>query len=1202
MKNKYAKILIVLAMAMILIMSDFVMLGKGIAIAIYEELDNQNNASNIKNIFFDAYFINNGKNSHYIEGNISQEQTLFLNINVKEQGVLKDAKINIENANFEILSDKVKNEYVKNINSDISQIELNEIVYEKNVIIELPIKFKKQELITNDYFDKENTISINGTYKDDREESVFGNIITRISWKQETDVNMNQKIEKYINLGEDGILLQQNITTQVVDNILPRENENLTLQVPVLDEQIPEDVVILLNGNKLLGDKFSYDKKSKIIQINNESKGIWGTAENTYKIIYKYNNVSYSNATIDLKTEMKTKLYTQSEIDKQDTNTVEIKEMGTVVNNNKIVTENIYKGFMYAGTQDETIFSESHYLEISDINSIDSISIEKGKEQFANNDGYLYTLQNKVLYKSTTINKEEFTKILGENGNITIKDLYGTVITNVNKESPVNEDGNIIVNYNEGTNYIVITTSKPISEGILTINNTRSIKGSDTGYNKKQLKNFTNLNMQTKLKTNLQEELTESNIKLEETKTEAKIEISNNQLSTLQTNENVQFLVTLRSDSEQYDLYKNPYIEIILPQNVGVNVKNILQLNGQEELKITNAKQYKNANAQQVIGIQIEGEQTSFENTINEGIQISITADITIDKTISSKSAEICMNYTNENKDGELFSTAINVNLNSKYGILTINEFSNYNKNGDTVEIIDNEEKVGKLDTLSEERDAKENIYIINNYEYDITDVAIIGKIPDLGEETIDDKELKATFAMNLKQPITVNQDLARVYYSEDANANKDSQTWKEEIPDLSAAKSFKIELADNKISSGQVIQVSYDLGIPANLKESESTYNNLTLDYNFSGVPMNLNSTMSLKTNETEKEQEESMIVSSQNELSIELSAISENKVLENGQDVKEGQKIKYNLKLTNNTNKDMTNINIGAVHTNAIYWNHVKEEVLNSITGKIETVSKYQEDTSLNKYETVIDNLPSGQSINLDYQISVKEVEDNDQTLSGQIKISADGMEEKQLDLNQSKIVESKLSLVLKDSFYEQTQLYSNQGFPIELCVKNTTDKNLNNIIVELPLPKEVYFSLENFSESDNVKFIEYTNKVAKFEILNINAQETVSIYTQLMIEKIALDTLYVNTNFSFNARVDDETYYSNEIERKLEQSETEITANQTASKEDKYLKDGEEIVFTTTIENKGAIAKTLNITDNVPKNIIVLILAKKLKQIKL
>ena len=78
---------------------------------------------------------------------------------MKEKGVLNDGKIKINNANFEIVKDKIQNSYVKDVNVAQNEITLNQISYGNKITIEIPIKFKKQENFEDNYFDKENEIA-----------------------------------------------------------------------------------------------------------------------------------------------------------------------------------------------------------------------------------------------------------------------------------------------------------------------------------------------------------------------------------------------------------------------------------------------------------------------------------------------------------------------------------------------------------------------------------------------------------------------------------------------------------------------------------------------------------------------------------------------------------------------------------------------------------------------------------------------------------------------------------------------------------------------------------------------------------------------------------------------------------------------------------------------------------------------------------
>lgn len=83
-----------------------------------------------------------------------------------------------------------------------------------------------------------------------------------------------KKFSKYIKIGENKALLQQNITTEVQENKLPRENETIITNIPKIQNKKPVEIQVLLNGKKLEQEKIQYDETKDILTIGNESKGI----------------------------------------------------------------------------------------------------------------------------------------------------------------------------------------------------------------------------------------------------------------------------------------------------------------------------------------------------------------------------------------------------------------------------------------------------------------------------------------------------------------------------------------------------------------------------------------------------------------------------------------------------------------------------------------------------------------------------------------------------------------------------------------------------------------------------------------------------------------------------------------------------------------------------------------------------------------
>lgn len=118
-------------------MAEFVVIGQNIVNAMTnEELENQSNSTNVSNVYFDAYFKDGENTTHSKESDLDEEETLIVNINVKNTGSIENGKI------------KISNQYVKDVNLETNEIELNKIIYQNDAKIEVPVTFKKQVIFT----------------------------------------------------------------------------------------------------------------------------------------------------------------------------------------------------------------------------------------------------------------------------------------------------------------------------------------------------------------------------------------------------------------------------------------------------------------------------------------------------------------------------------------------------------------------------------------------------------------------------------------------------------------------------------------------------------------------------------------------------------------------------------------------------------------------------------------------------------------------------------------------------------------------------------------------------------------------------------------------------------------------------------------------------------------------------------------------
>lgn len=1177
---------VIISLIITLMSTYFVIIGQTMSIALSVELESQGEDTNANNVKFDVYF-NLGENKgHEKNANLEEEQTLILNVNVKNQGVLKDAKIRIENPNFTIIKEKIASEYIKKVDTDKNEIELNSIIYSNNTIIELPIKFKKLNNFTEDYFEKEINVNLTGTYNNEIDTNVEVQRKIKLNWTADTEVSFTQEVGKYIDLGEGEILVQQNIYTEVPNNILPRKQETINIKTQQISGKYPQEVIVLANGVKLNAEQVKYNSEdgsleianSNVINENNEAG--WGNAKNEYNIIYTYNEIETANSTINLDTTVSTQLYTKAEmVVKSENVEVQLEEKGNIVELVKEATDSLYKGYMYANPENETIFEENNTIKISKASETETIELTNQEETFTNERDRMYNAV--TIYKSTTFNKADLERIFGESYEIQILNKENAEIAKITNETQCDEAGNIVVNYNEPTDYIKVVTSKPQTEGNFVIKNTKAIKG-NANYTKAQLKSFNKLNLNGTVTNGEKQSTSNAEIVLNDTKTEAKLEMSNTSLSTLQANNDVQFILTLKSDDAQYDLYKNPTIQIVLPQELDINVKKTAQLNFEDEIKVSKIGLQKREDGKKAIILELSGEQKNFASSLAQGIQIAIIADITISNTVPTKDEKIELLYTNENRPTEQFTDEIAIKINSKQGVLMTNKLENYSNSGETIETNDDKAVKAKLDTNEEAKLAKRTINVINNYEEPIKDVSILGKIGD--EEEIDSQTFKTTIEANLQNVITAQNKKASIYYTDRSDLEAQSEEWKPTTEELDTVKAFKVIL-EEELQPKESFSAEYNLYIPENVESGESLYTKTQLQYNYQGSEESTVSAMGLSAEESEQEQQPAQITEDVNGIGVAIVAKSGDKTLQENDVVQEGQAIKYVLSLTNNTDKDIKNIILEATNTNAIYYGEVEHE--EEVFGQMQKRYEYMEDDTLSSKQIKIEELKVGETKEISYQVSTKEVADNNQTITGQIKITAEGIEEKTIQNITNKINKGKLKLTLADTTSLDIALNGDDGYPLEFKVKNISNEEVKDVIVEVPISENLTFSTEN-TYIENGEFLEYKNGIAKFKINQIAKGQTETIYVRFYIKAIPYTELGMMISQYFKVNYEETDYTSNYQDRYAKQNKVEIVGTQKTNIEGETVKDGDNIIITIDVENKGIIDARINISDVIPEGL--------------
>ena len=147
-----------------------------------------------------------------------------------------------------------------------------------------------------------------------------------------------------------------------------------------------------------------------------------------------------------------------------------------------------------------------------------------------------------------------------------------------------------------------------------------------------------------------------------------------------------------------------------------------------------------------------------------------------------------------------------------------------------------------------EERQAKINIHLTNNYTDSISNIRVVGKIPYKNNTYIlNGKDLKSEFTTQMtSNGIIIPEELpsnikehTTVYYSEKQNPTKDidnaENEWKtkENVSDWSKIVSYIICIDDCKIASGQELKFNYDVTLPENVTLNMASFSTHAVYFN---------------------------------------------------------------------------------------------------------------------------------------------------------------------------------------------------------------------------------------------------------------------------------------------------------------------------------------------------------------------------------
>lgn len=1240
-EKKYCKTVIAILLVLCFTFANCFTLFTNISLATEESLGKQASENINYNVVYDAKLAKNDEvNGYELEGTIDEEDlSINMQVEIKKEGYLKNAKILIESENglsFEFTEEKNEKYQIEG-----NQISLSNISAGEKLDIKIPIKYKQRDDIEN--LNKKINVKLIGTYvkNNGKEYGISQNVVLKLVWHTNTEYTITSELRKYIPYNK-GIILQTSVTSLLPEQNNYVEKEELQINVINLDGYKIEKIIVSNKSEEDLKEtEWDYNKEeNKInIKIQNNKEAL---KSNEYLITYILSGDKKVELPFNLSSKIDGTIFmfgTDEKIETKLEKEYEVKEsIGSIVSidsksdksiklgnilNNSLSEENTYK------TNYETKFD----IDVSSTEMCENVLIRSNTPEFENEDSTFET--SKILFKQVKVSKDNFEKMLGQDGAIQIINENNEVIATLNKNSKVNNNAYVV---DIDTNNICIKTSKPQTEGILSIQTEKEII--KTEYSYEQIKTFSNINEKYTgsilYAENAESKVSdiENKIELEKTETNAELAISRKTLSTIADNNDVKLEVKLNNASEENDLYKNPRFQITFPEYINeVNIKNIAIANAEDVFQIVNNEIGKNEEGRIVLDIILEGNQTKYNsNILSNGTSIIINCSIKLNLYTPTSTAKIEMKYLNENANK--YKNEVNnvgyaeteVEYKAPVGVVSINRISNYENTGKTITSVDQGKVTDKIEIFDDAKVATMDIMVMNNNENDCNDIKILGRIPFKGNKDVTTgKDLGTTVDTELVSKINEdenNKSGATIYYSDNGEATEDLETvennWTTNPEDLENVKSYLIVLDNYEMKPGEILKYTYQYKIPANLEHNANIYGSFKTIYN------NLNEVTNIKEISTAD------IVGLTTGVGPQIAVQTITNVKNS---IKEYEKVKYTITIENTGSEVAENVKVDTkVPTGATVATHSSYNSVESTKGwtlksdrEIVTTIEKLNPGDIKKVEFFVqaNKLPTIEEYyagedgftkneNGTYSINQSYVDENGTTKYEDKKI--DSIPEiklvcestitakdlaKEIKTEDSGITVEKSNLVAEETIETKDSIAAeNETIESKIQIKNNSNDTMKNIIVSKVLPEGLNYSDSYIRgyEDDGItlKKIKTTNydsdsRTVTWVVDELKPGRTVLLTGDWVVGQLKENTYKDTIATKSNILVNGEQYQAGEVDITVGRPNLEVS--QTSNQTNQYVKPGDQIKYTFTVKNTGSVrANNVTLTDNLPNEVTI------------
>lgn len=1047
---------------------------------------------------------------------------------------------------------------------------------------------------------------------------------------QTPDILIECATQKYVqyNTGNSkGTVLQEKIAVSqqcTKETYLPVQRVQLEIEVPKINEVLPSRINIIgastvaTNGKEQGEISQNYDSTTGLLSISYENSAdhegkIYSeykeNAKDEFEIIYIYPQEAYVeneeveiirkiNVNMDYKTENDI-ITAQKEATIKST---QKENIGEIANYEIVSASEVYKGYLYAneenGTNYETTYQTKANLSILNNELIDEIKIELEKSSYISKNDEAIIPTDTIEYQSSKLSEEDFYKLFGQDGYLDFyieNTKYATI-----RYAEVDENGNRSyetiyyteekenieagkVEYPEGTTNVTIVTSKPQTEGNITIENEKKITVRAEDSVRPAVSELKAIREVNKIETNKKEIIEQEQrnengeiildengnaqkeqitqtipvnskenvgmIELKEPSTQISMELSNNNFSTLTINRTT-LTIKLNDTNSSCDLFESGTMEITLPDNLtSAKIINAhaLYTNG---LKITNAK-IENGK----IILDIEGKQTTYDTeNINGGVNIVIDLELDIEDTVANHDEKMVLSYGRG-------TATVGIHIFSRYGLLNYTNLSGYNEN-ETITAIDETEKIGNVDVGDDTKQVKLSATLVNNYNTDLADVEIIGKLPAVGNKDINGNDIGSNMDTTLLTTISVDDNEAQVYYSEAEDASSNSNSWTTTATQNSVA--YKIELSDDTLQSKEEVHFEYEFAVPANLtynKKAVTTYN---VAYNLNGIEQNTVSTLTLATAEIPE-------IEAKIEPNIDLDYVTG------------GQIVEYDITLENKSNDDVSNLSIQVpIPEEQIYSEYTNSAFEDYVQGG------YLPNASVKNKEYNNISLKAGEKLTKKIFLKIKDISE-EKTVSNVVNVL--NGEGNTIATNQYTTIIKPRQIIL-ENVYSTTNTNLVEGQPITymIYVENNSNEEKKNIKIIDQLDEDLEIEkiedyLASVEEETQIPYELTRNNQVEFALDNLQAGDSRLIAVTVRIKN---NTQFTTKEIGNKVRLTANGIYDHESEIAYYNVKGFLPSIEITSTSETNIKEYEQINYTITVQNNSEASKQIKIVDEFPNEI--------------